>query len=55
ALADPKRAVRETSPQVRYEPIADYSRIRDDVGWAPRVPLRQTLLDTLHFWRDSAK
>lgn len=55
AMADPKRAVRETSPQVRFEPIADYSRIRHDVGWTPRVPLRQTLLDTLNYWRDSAK
>jgi GDP-4-dehydro-6-deoxy-D-mannose reductase len=33
----------------------DPSRIRVDLGWQPRVPLRQTLADTLDWWRQEVK
>ena len=29
----------------------DASRIRADLGWAPRIPVEQTLSDTLEWWR----
>jgi GDP-4-dehydro-6-deoxy-D-mannose reductase len=29
----------------------DASRIRAEVGWAPRIPVEQTLSDTLEWWR----
>jgi len=28
-------------------------RLREDTGWAPRIPLQQTLADLLNFWRRS--
>ena len=39
--------VMELSPGRRQHPIADISRITADTAWSPRVPLRQTLVDTL--------
>lgn len=54
-LADPDRAVQEVAPQIRYEPIADCSRIHAEVGWECQVPLRQTLLDTLTYWQARCK
>jgi GDP-4-dehydro-6-deoxy-D-mannose reductase len=29
----------------------DASRIRAEIGWAPRIPVEQTLSDTLEWWR----
>lgn len=31
--------------------MGDPSRIRQDTGWRPRIPLRQTLEDLLDYWR----
>jgi GDP-4-dehydro-6-deoxy-D-mannose reductase len=31
--------------------VGDGSRLRQATGWAPRIPLRQTLLDVLDSWR----
>jgi GDP-4-dehydro-6-deoxy-D-mannose reductase len=31
--------------------IGDASRLRDATGWAPRIPLRDTLAEMLEFWR----
>lgn len=31
---------------------ADIRRLRQDTGWTPQIPLRQTLADTLTDWRD---
>lgn len=42
----PRHAV-EQSPGRRQNPIADISRITTQTGWTPRIPLEQTLLDTL--------
>ena len=30
---------------------ADASRLRREIGWQPRIPLEQTLADTLNYWR----
>jgi len=32
--------------------IGDPTRLRDATGWAPRIPLRQTLGDLLQYWRE---
>jgi GDP-4-dehydro-6-deoxy-D-mannose reductase len=29
----------------------DASRIRSELGWAPKIPVEQTLSDTLEWWR----
>jgi len=29
-------------------------KIRDEIGWAPRYSLDQTLVDTLNYWREQA-
>jgi GDP-4-dehydro-6-deoxy-D-mannose reductase len=31
--------------------VGDGTRLRQATGWAPRIPLRQTLLDVLDSWR----
>jgi GDP-4-dehydro-6-deoxy-D-mannose reductase len=31
--------------------VGDPSRIRDEIGWAPRFSLRDTLAATLDWWR----
>ncbi|MCS6840127.1 MAG: GDP-mannose 4,6-dehydratase [Roseiflexus sp.] len=31
--------------------VCDASRFRSDTGWTPRIPLEQTLFDTLEYWR----
>jgi GDP-4-dehydro-6-deoxy-D-mannose reductase len=32
--------------------VGDPTRLRDATGWAPRIPLRQTLGDLLQYWRE---
>jgi len=34
--------------------VGDPSRIRDELGWTPRIPLEQTLDDLLDYWRSQA-
>ena len=31
--------------------VGDNRKIRDEISWTPEVPMRQTLLDLLHYWR----
>jgi nucleoside-diphosphate-sugar epimerase len=31
--------------------VGDATRLREATGWAPIIPLRQTLQDVLDFWR----
>ena len=31
--------------------VCDATRLREQTGWAPQLPLRQTLLDILNYWR----
>jgi GDP-4-dehydro-6-deoxy-D-mannose reductase len=43
----------------RYRPndtpllLGDPSRLRDELGWTPEIPLDQTLDDLLEYWRAS--
>jgi GDP-4-dehydro-6-deoxy-D-mannose reductase len=32
--------------------VANCAKLRTATGWTPRIPLRQTLRDTLDFWRE---
>jgi nucleoside-diphosphate-sugar epimerase len=41
----------EHSPGPRQQPIADISRITADTAWSPRIPLDQTLVDTLAYFQ----
>jgi nucleoside-diphosphate-sugar epimerase len=41
----------ELSPGRRQHPIADISRIQADTPWSPRIPLHQTLVDTLAYFQ----
>jgi GDP-4-dehydro-6-deoxy-D-mannose reductase len=45
----------------RYRPndvplvVGDASRIRDEIGWTPEIPLERSLDDLLGYWRDEAR
>jgi GDP-4-dehydro-6-deoxy-D-mannose reductase len=45
------RKVVETHPHTVYGPVADTARLFQAGGWQPRIPLRDTLADTLAWWR----
>ena len=32
--------------------LGDYSKLHEDTGWEPRIPLQTTLQDTLEYWRN---
>jgi GDP-4-dehydro-6-deoxy-D-mannose reductase len=35
--------------------VGDPSRIRDEIGWTPAIPLEQTLDDMLEYWRSQMR
>jgi GDP-4-dehydro-6-deoxy-D-mannose reductase len=45
------RAVVELQPGRKQDPIADITRLVRQTGWQPRVPLEQTVADTLAWWQ----
>lgn len=47
AASGQKRAVEETRPGPRWEPIADLRQTHSAIGWAAEIPLSQTITDTL--------
>src|SRR5262245_56122741 len=47
---DPARLRPSDQPVV----LGDASRIRDELGWSPRIPLDRTLDDLLAYWRQRA-
>jgi GDP-4-dehydro-6-deoxy-D-mannose reductase len=48
---DPDRLRRSDTPVV----AGDGSRMRDELGWAPAIPLEQTLRDVLDDWRQRVR
>jgi GDP-4-dehydro-6-deoxy-D-mannose reductase len=47
---DPERLRPSDNPVV----LGDRSRILDEVGWAPEIPIERTLADLLEYWRHQA-
>jgi GDP-4-dehydro-6-deoxy-D-mannose reductase len=56
-LARAKVPIRITVDPARYRPndmpllVGDPGRIRDELGWTPRISLEQAVDDLLEFWR----
>jgi GDP-4-dehydro-6-deoxy-D-mannose reductase len=56
-VARARVAVRVRVDPARFRPndlpvlVGDPSRIRDELGWTPQIPLEQTLDDLLDYWR----
>jgi GDP-4-dehydro-6-deoxy-D-mannose reductase len=56
-IARAKSPVAIRVDQALYRPndvpllVGDPTRIREEVGWAPEIPLEQTLDDLLDYWR----
>ncbi|MCC7416459.1 MAG: GDP-mannose 4,6-dehydratase [Acidobacteria bacterium] len=46
-IVDPKRYRPNDAPLL----LGDPARLRDDLGWSPRIPIEQTLDDLLAYWR----
>ncbi len=51
SLADPRRAVFESRPGRKQDPIADISRLVRTTGWRAMIPLEKTVAETLAWWR----
>lgn len=47
-----RREVIELEPGRRQHPIANISRLTQQTGWKPEIPLEQTVTDTLDYWRE---
>ena len=56
-LSQAKRPVTVETDPAKLRPLdmpltlADISKLRAATGWAPRIPLAQTIADTLDYWR----
>jgi len=37
------------------EIVGDFSKIRNETGWSPAIPLEKTLRDLLDYWRQKTK
>lgn len=46
-VRDPARYRPNDTPIV----LGDHGRLSEELGWTPRIPLEQTLLDLLEYWR----
>ena len=46
-VTDPTRMRPSDNPVV----LGDYSRLREETGWTPQIPIERTLSDLLGFWR----
>ncbi|MBN1910920.1 MAG: NAD-dependent epimerase/dehydratase family protein [Pirellulales bacterium] len=51
-LAGDDRAILETRPGPKQDPIADIVRLTTLTGWQPEIPLERTVADTLAYWRN---
>jgi GDP-4-dehydro-6-deoxy-D-mannose reductase len=60
-LARARVPIRIRVDPARYRPndapllLGDPSRIRDELGWAPEIPLERTIDDLLEYWRDRGR
>ncbi len=52
-MADPGRPIKELAPGFKQDPIADITRLTDETGWNPTVPIEQTVADTWTWWREN--
>jgi len=50
--AGSSREVLELQPGVRQHPIAATAKLQRDTGWTAEIPLEQTVIDTLNYWRE---
>ena len=53
--AGSRHQVIEREPGIRQHPIADISRLQQATGWKPEIPLEQTIIDTLNYWREQGR
>lgn len=51
-VATVDRPVVELRPGFKQEPIADPTRLAECTGWKPVFSMRQTIADTLRYWRE---
>ncbi len=42
----------ESDPNRRQHPIADITRLTAATGWQPKIPIEQTVQDTIRYWQD---
>jgi GDP-4-dehydro-6-deoxy-D-mannose reductase len=50
-VVDPARYRPNDLPNV----VGNPSRIRDELGWSPEIPLEQTVQDVLEYWRANSR
>jgi GDP-4-dehydro-6-deoxy-D-mannose reductase len=50
-LADPDRVIVELRPGRKQDAIADITRLTEQTGWRPAIPIEQTVADTWEYWR----
>lgn len=50
-MVDPGRPVVESRPGVKYDPIANISKLCRATGWRPEIPIEQTVADTFAWWK----
>lgn len=54
-------SIQVTVDEARFRPVdvpvvqGDASRIRGELGWSPKIPVEQTLSDTLEWWRKKVR
>ena len=52
------REIRVETDPARFRPldaplnVADVTKLRESVGWTPEIPVRDTVRDTLNYWRE---
>jgi GDP-4-dehydro-6-deoxy-D-mannose reductase len=60
-LAHARARIRVVVDPARYRPndlpnvVGNPSRIRDELGWSPEIPLEQTVQDVLEYWRANTR
>ena len=54
-MADPHRAITESHPGRRQDPIADVTRLVQCTGWQAEIQLEKTVADTLVWWQQQTQ